>query len=129
MKAVLLRLFPLLGAALLASAGEQAQTTRTQEEPTPVLTRNMAVATNALDEKIVEKVVRPGGITLKMLRTTGQTAGALLNPLAPLEQPPATPWLQRAAWNTAADRAMTSPGPIETRHESQLRAIIFRPNW
>jgi hypothetical protein len=128
MKTVLLRLFQLLGAALLASAGEPAQRAQTQQA-TPVLTKNAAVATNVPDAKTVEKIVWPGGTALKMPRSALQTVGALLNPLAPLEQPPATPWLQRAAWTTAADKVMASPGPAETRHESQLCLIIIRPGW
>lgn len=125
MKTILLTCLTLMGAALLASAGEQTKKNQTQEFTT-ALTGNAAAATNAPDEKIGEKVARPEGITLKALRTTGQTAAALLNPLAPLEQAPATPWLKRAAWNTAADRAVARPGPIETRHESQLSVVIWR---
>jgi hypothetical protein len=129
---IILCILPLTGAALLASAGEPAKTT-TPHASVALTDKNDAPSTpagkpeapdQAPSEGITHETAHPGAAAANALRLTGRTVLNSVNPFAPVEQAPAKPWLDGAAWTTAAEKAVAKPGPVETRHESQFGWVI-----
>ena len=121
-----------MGAALLVNAGEPvkpeaarttpetaATTTATNTAPAPTLT----AAEKIRAEKVGERLARGEAVT-KAPPTPARSLMQSLNPFAPVEKAPDTPWLSRVAWSTAAEKAVKNSEPIEMRHESSFGVVI-----
>lgn len=131
MKTILL-ILPLAGAALLASGTEpvKPETSSATVSLSATRTSSPSVSSGGLDAadktytaKLGERLARSGMLTTKAERSASQSFVQSLNPLAPTKPTPATPWLSRVAWSTAAESAASST-PIEVRHEAKCGVVV-----
>lgn len=134
MKTILF-LIPLTGAALLASAGEPVKTNAPSTPTTTTFTVTKNTTTDAkgamLDAtdkayaaRLGQQLARSGALTAKPTQSAGGKFLQSLNPFAPVEPTPETPWLSRAAWSTTAEKAVPNSTPVEVRHESHFGVVI-----
>jgi hypothetical protein len=132
MKTILF-LLPLAGAVLLASAAEPVKESPASTNTTPMATPAPAAPTGHLDvsdsdyaAKLGERLARSEAITVKPLRSSGQNLLQSLNPFAPLERAPGTPWLGRTGWAGAPEKAAAKSEPAELRHAPRMGFVVCR---
>jgi hypothetical protein len=132
---IILFLIPLTGAALLAAAGEPVKTNApsTPTATTYSVTKNTATdakgaTLDATDKAYAARLGQQLALSRALKEKPAPSAGGKflqsLNPFAPMESTPETPWLSRVAWGTAAEKAVPNSMPVEVRHESHFGVVI-----
>ena len=129
----MLLLLPIAGAALLAAAAEPVKESPARTNATPAAAPAPAAPAGHLDAsdsdypaRLGERLARSEAITVKPLRSSGQNLLQSLNPFAPRERAPGTPWLGRTGWAGAPENAAAKAGAAELRHEPGMGFVLCR---